>query len=136
MSRKLPLLATLLLSCGPAEQPPADASQISASALVAYYRDNPRGTVYTDHRVQVRLDPRTYSVDGTTVQFFTGLPNTPPVVIFRCTDRIISEARPEHHHLILSGICRGPTRDGIRKADRIAFTIFIDDCRVTLMEQR
>lgn len=134
MIRKLPFLVSFLLSCGPATPTANTVSQVSAAALVAYHRDNPRGNAYTGHRIQVRLEPRTFAVEGDSVHYFTGLPGSPPVVVFRCIDRL--DADPERHWLIITGICRGPVRDGIRKADRIAFTIHVDECHVTRVEQR
>lgn len=132
--RRFLLLAIAIPSCGPAEQPSRDVYQVSAPALVAYYRDNPRGTAYHGHRIQVRLEPTTYAVDGREVHYYTGLPRTPPVIVFRCVDQ--PQASPERHWVIVTGLCAGPTWDGVRKSDRVDFTIYVDDCQVTVVSTR
>lgn len=134
MIRNLLVVVLLSLSCGPADQTVREMSQVSPAGLVAYYRDNPRGTAFTNRRIQCRLDPGGYAVDGRDVLYYTGLPHTPPVCVFRCVSDV--NAKPQEHWLVLTGLCTGPVRDGVRKGDRITFTIYVEDCVVTRVESR
>lgn len=125
-------LLPFLLSCSPPDQHPRELSRVSASGLVNYYRDNPRGTAYTGAAIQVRLDPGAYRAADREVYCHTGVPHTPPVIVFRCLDPV--NADPKKHWIILTGTCTGPVRDGIRKGDRINFTIYVEHCHVTRVE--
>jgi hypothetical protein len=134
MRKYLVGMVGFVLSCGPADQSIREMSRVTPSGLVAYYRDSPHGRAYHGQRVQVRLDPLSYTVDGRDVLYYTGLPAAPPVIVFRCVDPV--DAEPAKHTLVVTGVCRGALRDGIRKADRVSFVIHCDECAVTRVEPR
>lgn len=127
--RSVVLVACLSASCGPAPQS-TEVSRVGAAELVNHVRDY-GDKAYRGQRVQVRVPPRSYAVEGDCIHYYTGLPRTKPVIVFTC---FAPQPPGAEAMLIVSGTCRGSAQDGIRKGDRITFVIYVDGCHVTRLE--
>ena len=112
-----------LLACSPSPRAP---SNVSAAELVDHFKLTPRSTEYVNRPIKVRVPRASYKCDGRTVSYFTGLPDTPAVIVFHCD----AEQPPANCDLLISGVCLGITQDGVRKADKIHFTVRLSECSV------
>lgn len=124
-------IVCLGLSCGPAdEQNPRTVYRAGAWDLACSVRDH-GDKHYRGCRVQVRVPPGSYTTDGHDVRYFSGLPRTDPVIVFRCLD---PQPAAGKESLVVMGTFVGAVTDGKRKADRIDFVIYISDCTCTRVE--
>lgn len=123
----VPGMVCFALSCGPHPQQSGDVYRVGAWDLVSHVRDH-GDAAYRGQRVQVRVPARAYQADGCSILYYTGLPRTTPVIVFACHDPQPTETDAM---LIVSGTVAGATEDGVRKADRVTFTIHVLDCYVT-----
>lgn len=123
-------LACFAMSCGQRDQPADQVYRVGAWDLVAHIRDYGE-TAYRGQRVQVRVPARSYTPEGASILYYTGLPHARPVIVFHCVD-----VQPPGCEavLIVSGTVATVERDGHRKADRVTFTVHVSDCFVTRME--
>lgn len=123
MRHLLVLVVCMLAAC----RPPADTpNKLSAGDLVQHYRDSPRSSAYVNRPVVVSVPRSSYKCEGRKIYYYTGLPDTAPVIVFDC-----DEEQPERGgELLVHGVCLGITHDGIRKADRIHFTVRLSGCHV------
>ena len=90
-------------------------------------RDYPTASAYTNKRVRIRLDKDSFSIAGREIRVWANQPmDAPPILICVCHDTI-----PPGENLIVSGVCRGPTRDGVVRTRTADFYVVVDHCFVT-----
>jgi hypothetical protein len=136
MSR-LPLflsIALLMIGCGPTE-PTRRYMQVGWVDLVHTYRDRPTEAdrLYRGHYVQVYLPAQSYQImpDKQIASYF-GINGLPGALVFEC---LIDPPPDNKCALLVSGICRGQTRDGIERANGITWFVRIDLCRYTQLSR-
>lgn len=119
----------LCVACGPQPpKPPAPPIPVQPAALVKIYRDFPLSTAdaaYRGYRIICRLDPGTYTVAPDHVGFLSSNLPDPPVILFRCQPPPDARSRLE-----ITGVCRGLTRDGVRRGAGIDWFLVVDGCEV------
>jgi|GEM_PF-5564011 len=127
ITHALVLMVCGSLSCGPHHSDPDPTYRVGAWDLVDHVRDQ-GDKAYRGKRIQVRVPPRSYTTDGDTVSYFSGVPHTRPVIVFECID---PQPAGNDCALTIHGTFTVAVQDGHRKADRVTFTIRVDQCMVT-----
>ena len=118
----------LLAGCGPAER--TQPQPVRPSYLVDAYRDGPlaANSRYTNQRVVCTLPAMSYSVAESGVGWLTGAPGVPPAVIFSCTPPADNKQAVE-----ITGICKGPIKDGRRRGFNVDFYVLVADCDIRVV---
>lgn len=118
-------LALLLLGCGPGSptnQTPPTVYQISPHQLATIYRHDPRDRTWINQHVECHLKPQTYSVLPDRIEAHCVNQGRSGCVHFFTTFAPKDNTQP----LILVGICRGITRDGMFREPGVDYFVHVD----------
>jgi hypothetical protein len=126
MTRPLAILVLLaLLSACPRQEKAPRPRVVYDVSPWALARDYPAAKSYAGHAVRVRLEPKTYSVEGDDIHVPGSVPFTPPLIVFKCRDD-----PPHSGELVVQGTVETPVRDSIWRTTRADFCVVVTDCTV------
>jgi hypothetical protein len=121
----------VVLSCKRAQVTTEKAEQVAASSLVKFFRDFPpesADSIWKGRKLLVNLAAKGYKVSGNEIHFFTGFPNAPPVLIFKCG----SVPEDNSKAVDITGRCRGFVKDGKNRGTNVDFYVVIDECSMVV----
>lgn len=123
-------VAGIALGCGTSAPTGKPARQVGWTALVDEYRADPAAADrnYRNNAIQVYLPAKSYRVEPGRISAYFGLPGTPGALVFDCTPPETNSAP-----LLVSGLCRGRTNDGVERANKTLFYVRVEYCTVTVL---
>lgn len=116
------VLALTSAACGPTNPNPAQVYDVGVYTLA---RDIQTAESYAGCMIRVRVERSKYTAAGSSVHVHGTVPDTPPLVIFVCVGAVPADAP---RGLVLTGRCKGPTRDGVFRTARADFVVTVLDC--------
>lgn len=122
------LVAAVCLGCGngtPTTRA-AEPTLISPAHLVRVYRDNPKDRTFTDRLIQCHLDPRTYRLGSGRIEAHYVNDGKPGAMVFEVAVTLAENTS----HLVITGTCRGPVKDGIVREPGVDYYIRVEGCTV------
>lgn len=137
-ARSLLVLILSLCSAGCGEKPaspvpaPVPAKTVYDVSAGAILRDHDTASGFAGHSVRVRLDTNEYTTDGREVRVWAGIRSVPPALVFKLNGPPAGAAALSGP-IVVTGVCRGPVRDGVWRAPRIDFCVYVDDATATVI---
>ena len=120
----------ILNGCFKPDQNPVPPTRVALTSLVRDYRDSPglAESTWTGQKLLITLPAKGYKISLGEIHWFTGLPESLPVIVFECGDPPVNNERD----IEIIGICRGRVWDSKHRGPGIDWYIKIESCTLIL----
>lgn len=121
---------SMLVSCKPDVTPTTLPKQehIYDVGWPVLIRDYATAYSYTNLRVRIRFDKGDYKIEGNELRVYAAENGAPPIIVVRFTQPVFGGPLSS---IIVTGLCQGPTRDGIWRNRNADYCVTLTDSMIT-----